>query len=69
MSRRYVKYPLSLGSGEMGYVCLETTRSVSFQVERIYGSGGSKAVQAVADSAFGGRYDSNTMKLVIKFAM
>jgi hypothetical protein len=43
-----------------------------FQVESIYGSGGSKAVQAVqaaVDSASSDRYDSNAIKLVIKFAM
>jgi hypothetical protein len=38
-------------------------------VERTYGSGGSKAVKAVADSAFGGRHDPKAMKLVIKLAM
>ena len=48
-------------------VCYETC--VCFQVERTYGRGGSKAVKAVADSAFGGRYDRNAMRMVIKLAM
>jgi hypothetical protein len=40
-----------------------------FQVERACGSGGSKAVRAVADSAFGGHYNAKAMKTVIKLAM
>jgi hypothetical protein len=38
-------------------------------VERACGSGGSKAVRAVADSAFGGHYNAKAMKTVIKLAM
>ena len=42
--------------------------SVLYVPEKNYGSGGSRAVKAIADPLFVGNYNPNALKLVIKIA-